>query len=535
VLLFPVLVVLALAAWQLPRAGYSTDEEFTLFAVRGIESSGLPLLPSGLLYDRGIAYSYAAWLGGVIATPSLPTYRAVGYAAAVAALVALFALVRTAATSSAAWLAVALTAVTLPFVAVATTARFYAPFLLLYLLALRALAAHGGGRGPAADRRSEAAVGASGVQPSRGSAWPLAGLAVLSFLARGTHELAFTLAAVPIAALLAGPRSQRRAWAASSVAVIAGLVAAQLALVALHQMPPVVAPAALPSPAAASSDPPSMLTRFFVWQVVNLIEWPLDPLDFFAHIARTMPGLTVGVLALFVMRLLGRGAPWTGPQRFAHVLWAGWTLFFGVIDSGITINYQLVPVTLMTIALAVDLAALVPPRQFAPIAALLVATVAAEQWGGPGQAAIRLDAARPAIATPEGIALGELAARAQRVACTDELACLLLAGRVDRWLALDDFVRTRFIVSRNGRDEGVYAGRPVARTLPELFAPADGEPAPSTVLVIDVFKELPVGPSSRFLERALIETPCATRVIAEDARMRVLEIRPLPPSPAASR
>ncbi len=330
--------------------------------------------------------------------------------------------------------------------------------------------------------------------------------------------------------MLLCPRSQRRAWAASAVAVITGLVAAQLALVALHQLPPVAAPIAVTPVAAAASEPPSMLTRFFVWQVVNLIEWPLDPLDFFAHIARTMPGLTIGVLALFVMRLRGKGAPWTGPQRFTHLLWAGWVLFFGVIDSGITINYLLVPVTLMTVALAIDLATIVPARRFLPIAALLVVTIAAEQWGSPAQAAARLDAARPTIAAPESVALRDLAARAERVACTDELACLLLAGRVDRWLALDEFLRTRFIVLRNGREEGVYAGRPVARTLPELFAAAEGEPAPRTVLVIDVFKDLPVGPSSRFLERALNATALPVRLLWEDARMRVLELGPIAPS-----
>jgi hypothetical protein len=46
------------AAWpDLARSGYSPDEEFTVFAVRGIEAHGLPLLPSGLLYDRGLGYS----------------------------------------------------------------------------------------------------------------------------------------------------------------------------------------------------------------------------------------------------------------------------------------------------------------------------------------------------------------------------------------------------------------------------------------------------------------------------------------------
>ncbi len=556
VLLFPVLIVLALAAGQLPRPGYSTDEEFTLFAVQGIRESGLPLLPSRLLYDRGLAYSYASWLGGAMVTPSLPTYRAVGYISAVAALVALFSLVRTVASSNAAWLAVALTSVSLPLVAVATTARFYAPFLLLYVLTLRALIRAAGARVDGPDALPSGAAFRIGgrVQPLPVHAWPLVGVAGLSFFARGTHELAFTLAAVPIAAMLLSAHPHRRAWASCAVAVIAGLVTAQLALVALHQLPSAAAPmapvqTAEPGPAVqtadtvpaapaaipARSESPSMLTRFFVWQVVNLVEWPLDPFDFFAHIARTMPGLTIGVLALFAMRLLGRGAPWTGPERFAHLLWVGWALFFGVIGSGITINYLLVPVTVMMVALAIDLAALVPRRFFLPIAMLLVATTAAEQWGGPAQAASRLDAARPTIAAPEGVALRDLAARAERVACTDELACLLLAGRVDRWLALDDFLRARFIVSRNGREEGVYAGRPVARTLPELFVATEGEPAPDAVLVIDVFKELPVGPSSRFLDRTLTETPFATHIVSQDSRMRVLEIRPVGPFRAAER
>ena len=525
-LLAPVLIVLVLAAWQLPRAGYSTDEEFTLFAVQGIQSSGLPLLPSRLLYDRGVAYSYAAWLGGAVATPSLPTYRAVACISALAALAVLFSLVRTVASANAAWLAVALTAVSLPFLAVATTARFYAPFLLLYLLTLRALTRAADACVPATDALPSGAVfrAGGGLQAARAHAGALVVVAGLSFLARGTHELAFTLAAVPIAAMLLCPRPQRRAWATCGVAVIAGLVTAQLALVALHQIPAAAAPAAVSPAMPSPGEPPSMLTRFFVWQVVNLVEWPLDPFDFFVHIARTMPGLTIGVLALFTMRLLGKGRPWTGPERFAHLLWAGWVLFFGVIDSGITINYLLVPVTLMLVALAIDIAALAPRPLFMPIALLLVATTAAEQWGGPAQAGARLDAARPTLAAPEGVALRELAARAQRVACTDELACLLLAGRVDRWLALDDFLRTRFIVSRNGREEGVYAGQPVARTLPELFAAAEGEPAPDTVLVIDVFKELPVGPSSEFLERALNATPLPVHLVWKSSRMRVVEI-----------
>ena len=53
------LVVMA-GSLQVGRPGYSVDEDFTAFAVRGIHAHGVPLLPSGLLYDRGLAYSYAS-------------------------------------------------------------------------------------------------------------------------------------------------------------------------------------------------------------------------------------------------------------------------------------------------------------------------------------------------------------------------------------------------------------------------------------------------------------------------------------------
>ena len=41
-------VVIVAGAPSLFRPGYSPDEEFTVFAVRGIRAHGLPLLPSGV-------------------------------------------------------------------------------------------------------------------------------------------------------------------------------------------------------------------------------------------------------------------------------------------------------------------------------------------------------------------------------------------------------------------------------------------------------------------------------------------------------
>ena len=113
---------------QLTRPGYSVDEEFTVFAVRGIQATGLPILPSGLLYDRGIAYSYASWLVGAVSGSQLSAYRAVSLLSAVATLAIVFALVRRLSSTTAAVVASLLVATSMPFWATATTARFYAPF-----------------------------------------------------------------------------------------------------------------------------------------------------------------------------------------------------------------------------------------------------------------------------------------------------------------------------------------------------------------------------------------------------------------------
>ena len=137
-----VMAVAAGASTEIGRRGYSTDEEFTVFAVNGIREHALPLLPSGLLYDRGLAYTYTSWLAGQSIGHELPVYRAVALLSAIAALVALGALVRTVSGGPAATIVTALVGASLPYWAAATTARFYAPFLLLYVLALRTLVRH---------------------------------------------------------------------------------------------------------------------------------------------------------------------------------------------------------------------------------------------------------------------------------------------------------------------------------------------------------------------------------------------------------
>jgi hypothetical protein len=549
-------LVLVIGSFEIGRPGYSVDEEFTEFAVRGIRAHGLPILPSGLLYDRGLQYSYAS---------AIVPGRVVSLACGASLVLLTFILVRRHTSATAGWLAAVLVATSVPFWSTVTTARFYAPFLLLFLAALAA----------------QGTVGA---------------LFAIAFLARLTHELAFLLVVVPLLT---------RSWR-SLAATGGGLLAAQLALFLLHAI-----------------DPPSgetMVRRFFLWQVVNLFERPGDrqfgipfvvmalgvllmprrkwlwtvsglsvaamiiafsiarasnsaplsyelvmttlregsryPLDMFWHIARTTP-LTL-VLALFTLalRAAGVGGDWRPAERAAHVLWIGWVLWFGVIESGITANYLLLPISFMLIAIAIDIDAIVrgagtflsaearsakvevpaeggskdpPLRTWSRVAAvvLVAAAVTLDQWRGEGSLRARLDAARPTIHVAGIEAIRDSLQPNDRVVCTDELGCLMLVGRIDRWLALDDYVRERFLVRRApGLVTGVYTGVPAVFRPTEIFSPnADGT-LPDRTIVIDIFKDYPIGNSRAWLPKAIEEDGLRVTPLLETPQARVLQVSP---------
>ncbi len=522
--------------------------------MRGIAATGLPLLPSGLLYDRGLAYSYAASLTRALFGDGLAPARVLSFVCATLALIALWRTVDRVAAVGAAWTAVLLVAASIPFWTVATTARFYAPFLASYLATLAVLA-------------SIERAGAHRLIPGTAALT----LFVLAVICRWTHELAFTLATIPAVCAVLAARGTRAGWIAAAAAILAGLVVAQAGIFALHFLAP------------QSGD--TMIRRFFLWQVLNLFERPpvapplgvacvvglatlvvrpvflirrpvsrlthasaalvialvvaalltglrealAYPLDLFGYIARTLPALTMVLLGLLVARTVGLGGEWTPAERAAHLLWLGWVVFFGVIDSGITINYLLAPVTLMLAAVAIDLAALVRhQRRYGAVRAATAATLVAgvivvSTWGPQPRA--QLARARPTIAAPDPQRLHDLVAAASMIACTDELACLLLAGRVDRWLALDDFLRERFVVSKPSGPVGVYAGAPAVYGLTDLFTASLHGPPPASVLVIDVFKDLPVGNSSTFLTRAMDAEDLAAITRLEGAQMRLVELQ----------
>jgi hypothetical protein len=270
-----------------------------------------------------------------------------------------------------------------------------------------------------------------------------------------------------------------------------------------------------------------------------LVDGSRYPMHMFWHIARTTPMTLVLAMAGLMLRLFNAGGHWPRSERVLHLLWVGWVLWFGVIDSGITTNYLLVPMSFMLMAIAVDATAIlirpdVPARRYfsAPSRPAIAAVVAIatiitfDQWRGAPPAA-KLEAARPTIQVDAFTEIRDALQATDRVACTDELGCLMTVGRIDRWLALDDYVRERFLVrSGNGPMTGVYTGVPAAFYPAELFAPnADGS-FPDRVLIVDIFKEYPIGNSRSWLPRAIDQDGVRIETLLETSQARVIEVRP---------
>lgn len=560
--------VLLVGSLQLTRPGYSVDEEFTVFAVRGIQATGLPILPSGLLYDRGLAYSYASWLVSLIPGNDLVAARVLSLLSATATLVLLFLLLnRLLSSPRLSIIATGLVASSVPFWAAATTARFYTPFLLTYVAAFACI-----------ERR----------------AW--IALFVVAILSRWTHELAFTLVAIPVLGVILDKTEERTRWLNTAVAIAGGLLLAQLAIFALHY--------------AVPSNGDTMIRRFFVWQVVNLFERPPDhqfgiavvvmvvgwliaprraalisvialcvvafilglsitramqtaplskellwsilvngsryPLDMFWHLARVAWPVMVMLLAALVARIAGWGGTWPPVERAVHLLWIGWVIWFGVIDSGLTLNYQLLPMTAMLLAVAVDLYAIagrdsgrdqkvqrpgpfvarrVTEPAFSAVTFMLL-VIGSLQWNAEWFGTT-LETARPTITVPRLDEIRNGLQPTDRIACTDELGCLMLVNRIDTWLALDDYVRERFLVRRG--DEtivGVYTGVPAVLRPADLFTLKGDGPLPERTLIIDVFKEYPIGNSRTWLPRALEADGLQVLPLLETPQLRVLQVSP---------
>ncbi|MEZ5285938.1 MAG: hypothetical protein R2712_14245 [Vicinamibacterales bacterium] len=565
--------VMAAGAASIVRPGYSPDEEFTLFAVRGIAAHGLP---SCLPACSTIAGSSTRTCPGSRRRPAASNCRrsARSAAAAAATLALAYRLVCRLASAPAAVAAVALAGTSVPFWAVATSGRFYAPFLLtcVALCTVLALAV----RRPA---------------PHLTAPRTLAALAALGAASRLTHELAFTLVAMPALGLAvtwmqhrdrsAPPRPGVAAWAVAGAALMAGLGAAQALLMLLHFVRP-------------ESGGSTMIQRFFLWQVLNLFERPAG-----APVGLTLSALVVACLV--APQHARRAAGIAAAVMAAALGWAcladpprSWAAALAVIDGSLRYPLDMFWYGTRPPAAALDgpgtgrraacrargrlapararphrpgpagcsgsvsstpasprttwccrRSASSPPsastswpsaaggrrvaraRAHLTRAALvgLALAVAAGPWTGPAGAPGQLAHARPTI-DPPGLADVRRSLRpTDRIACTDELACLELIGRVDAWLALDDYVRDRFVVVRNGRPTGVYAGTPAVFRPADLFGPdAQGAP-PARVLVVDVFKEYAVGWSTPWLPRAASDDGLELETLLVTPQVRVVQLR----------
>ena len=206
-------------------------------------------------------------------------------------------------------------------------------------------------------------------------------------------------------------------------------------------------------------------------------------------------------------------------------------LWFGVIESGITARYLLLPVTFMLGALAVDLAAMAAATSagarpvVAALGALAGVVVALETWGGVPPQTTRAEAARPTLV------LDALAAELQAtdlVAGGDELATLAVAGRVDAWLALDGFFRERFVVMRGAQPTGTYTGAPAAFELSPLVARAARDQR--RLVIVDVLKDMPgFGSTAPLVPRQLAREGAAGRGDRRSPRRAAAARRAWPP------
>jgi hypothetical protein len=183
----------------------------------------------------------------------------------------------------------------------------------------------------------------------------------------------------------------------------------------------------------------------------------------------------------------------------------------------------------MLIAITIDVVAIGSAKAlpYASAASVLIGlAIALDQWRGEGSIVERLETARPTIHV-EGIdEVREGLSPNDRVVCTDELGCLMLVGRIDRWLALDDYVRDRFLVRQSDVVTGVYTGVLAAFRPAALFEANPDGTLPDRTIIVDIFKDYPIGNSRDWLPKAIETDGVMVRPLLESRQVRVLQVSP---------
>jgi hypothetical protein len=124
----------ALRFIHLFQSGFIPDEEITWFAAHGIKEHFAPVLPSGIIYDRGIPYSYLAWFAGIFFGQTIFAYRIISFISGLAAIVVAFFIGRKAFNNQVGFMAAAFVAFTPWAILISDWARFYSLFLTFALL-----------------------------------------------------------------------------------------------------------------------------------------------------------------------------------------------------------------------------------------------------------------------------------------------------------------------------------------------------------------------------------------------------------------
>lgn len=269
-------ILIAAAALRLAavtRPGYSPDEELTYFAVEGVRAGGLPLLPSGVVYDRGLPYTYAAWLASLIPAPPLAAYRTISALFGVWTAFLVFVAGRRLGAPHAALAAATLATIDPTLIALSQWGRFYTMFLACYLAGL--LAALDG-------------------FPDTRRVWRFAATVAV---ARLLHELGASLALVPLFLMVlrpAGSPAAARAGRALGAALIA-LLLVQAALFGLR--------------ALGGSESAAAVGAYLRLQITDALMPPVTPaLAPWRPIALAIGAVAMGAVAAALRRYLGAAA-----------------------------------------------------------------------------------------------------------------------------------------------------------------------------------------------------------------------------------
>jgi hypothetical protein len=216
------LTAAALRAALIGGPGYALDEEITVFAVRGIQETGLPLFPSGVLSDRGLPFSYAAWAAGLIFGQELQSYRLVSLVSALTTILVLYVVMRRLAGDVAAVSAAVLLAIFPVHIAVSGWARFYAAAVAAFTASIALFLA---------------AAEATDDRRAQYGRWFIASVVISVLL----HELCIVLVALPLLAMIVSrdhDRKQADYWTRTFIWCVAAVAAARLMLVVLHFVAP---------------------------------------------------------------------------------------------------------------------------------------------------------------------------------------------------------------------------------------------------------------------------------------------------------